>query len=88
MIASIVIKIAPAATLYPAMTADSTAASQVDNKRFRKAANIQRRKSFNATLFRPRVKDRNKRSAVTRPGRVVRDHWPVFQHVLGAHVCE
>ena len=68
MIAGIVIKIAPAATLYPALTADSTAASQVDNKRFRKAANIQRRKSFNATLFRPRVKDRNKRSAVTRHG--------------------
>ena len=66
MIAGIVIKIAPAATLYPALTADSTAASQVDNKRFRKAANIQRRKSFNATLFRPRVKDREAQPPGTR----------------------
>ena len=48
MIAGIVIKIAPAATLYPALTADSTAASQVDNKRFRKAANmLVKEKSFN-----------------------------------------
>ena len=66
MIASIVIKIVPAATLYLALTADSTAASQVDNKRFRKAANIQRRKSFNATLFRPRVKDREAQPPGTR----------------------
>ena len=66
MIAGIVIKIAPAATLYPALTADSTAASQVDNKRFRKAANIQRRKSFNATLFHPRVKDREAQPPGTR----------------------
>ena len=86
MIAGIVIKIASAATLYPALTADSTAASQVDNKRFRKAANIQRRKSFNATLFCPRVKDRNKRSAATR--RQAGWWGTTGQHVLGAHVCE
>lgn len=67
MIAGIVIKITSAATLYPALTADSTAASQVDNKRFRKAANmLVKEKSFNATLFHPRVKDREAQPPGTR----------------------